>query len=218
MKQLFAPDSRLMIFLGIVKDLMFLGLIFIVTSLPVITVGAALTALQYTALKLARDEGGGVFSDYFKSFRLNLRQSTVIWVVYLVFLALTGWSIFVYFANPSAFPVRLFVILLIAACLLLMFVLWTFALQSKFDNPTIRTIRNGLLMTASHPLRSTLMLLMYLAPVLIGVYFIEVLPLTLIFGFSLPAYVSARWLYGEHFPKMEQEILGRDSDKDSPEE
>ena len=55
MKQLFAPDSKLMIFLGVVKDLMFLGVIFIVTALPVITFGAAMTALQYTALKLARD-------------------------------------------------------------------------------------------------------------------------------------------------------------------
>ncbi len=209
MKQLFAPDSKLMIFLGVVKDLMFLGVIFIVTALPVVTFGAAMTALQYTALKLARDEGNGVFSDYFKSFRLNLRQSTAIWILYLLFLALTGWSIFVYIANPGTFPLWLFFVLLAVACLLLMFMICTFAIQSKFDNPIRKTLRNGLMFAFSNLFRSILMLVMYLAPALLGSYFYEILPLTLIFGFSLPAYTAARWLYGKHFLEMENKILGK---------
>nr|AHF23994.1 hypothetical protein [uncultured bacterium Contig16] len=209
MKQLFAPDSKLMIFLGIVKDLMLLGLIFIVTALPVVTFGAAMTALQYTALKMARDEESGVFRDYFRSFRLNLRQSTAIWTVYLVFLTLTGWSIFVYFANPGEFPVWLLFVLIGVACLLLMFLICTFAIQSKFDNPIRKTIRYGLIMAFSNLFRSILMLILYLVPAFLGWYFYEILPLTLIFGFSLPAYVSARWIYGKRFLEMENKILAK---------
>lgn len=209
MKQLLAPDSKLMIFLGIVKDLMVLGLIFLVSALPVVTFGAALTALQYTALKMARGEESGICRDYFRSFRLNLRQSTAIWTVYLVFLGLAAWSIFVYFANPGEFPVWVFIVLLVVVFFLLMLVVCTFAIQSKFDNPIRKTIRNGLMMTFSNLFRSMLMLVLYLAPALLGAYFYEILPLTLIFGFSVPAYVSARWLYGKRFLEMENKILQR---------
>ena len=56
-------------------DFIILTLLAMVCSIPVITIGASLTAVFYAALKMARDEEGYVWKEFFKSFKQNLKQS-----------------------------------------------------------------------------------------------------------------------------------------------
>ena len=67
-----------------VADLMILNFLTLVCSIPVITAGAALTALHYSCLKMVRDEDSYLIKAYFKSFRENFRQATIIWVLLLL--------------------------------------------------------------------------------------------------------------------------------------
>ena len=52
----FSADSALMRGLGTLADVIVLNLIFIATSLPVLTLGASLTALNFTAMRIATGE------------------------------------------------------------------------------------------------------------------------------------------------------------------
>ena len=52
-------------------DFIILTLLAMVCSIPVITIGASLTAVFYAALKMARDEEGYVWKEFFKSFKQN---------------------------------------------------------------------------------------------------------------------------------------------------
>lgn len=74
MKRLFDMDNPLMQALGILADLMVLNLLTIVCSLPVLTAGAALTALNATANRILRGEERSVTGDYFRSFRENFSK------------------------------------------------------------------------------------------------------------------------------------------------
>lgn len=56
----FVIDSPVMRFLGRIGDIMILNLVFVATSLPVVTIGAALSALYAVAMKLARGEDPSV--------------------------------------------------------------------------------------------------------------------------------------------------------------
>ena len=76
----FNMDSPLMRFMTKVADLMILNFLFIVTSLPVVTMGAAWTALYYVTMKMVKDEEGAIVKAYFHSFRQNFRQATVLWL------------------------------------------------------------------------------------------------------------------------------------------
>ena len=60
-----------------------LNLLWFVCSIPVFTIGAATTALCYASLKIVRDEDSHVFALFFRSFRENFRQATVIWLILL---------------------------------------------------------------------------------------------------------------------------------------
>src|SRR4051794_2377606 len=75
------PDSALIRFLTRLGDLMILNVLFVATSLPVVTLGAALTALSGTAMRIARGESESVTGDYLRALRRDLRQGTLLGLV-----------------------------------------------------------------------------------------------------------------------------------------
>jgi uncharacterized membrane protein YesL len=64
-------------------DLFMLNLLWILLSLPIVTIGASTTALFYVTGKKARKQDGYLFKDFFKSFKENFKQSTIIWIILL---------------------------------------------------------------------------------------------------------------------------------------
>ena len=87
---IFNMESPLMRALGRVADLMILNFLTLVCCIPVITAGAALTALDHMCLKIVRDEDGYLLRGYFKAFKENFRQSTIIWLLLLLAIAVVG--------------------------------------------------------------------------------------------------------------------------------
>ena len=75
------PGSLFDRIFGFLGQLIALNLLWIVCSLPIITAGASTTALFYCTLKLHKDGDIRVLHDFFKSFKQNFRQSTLIWIL-----------------------------------------------------------------------------------------------------------------------------------------
>lgn len=65
-------------------DMVMLGLIFVITSLPVITIGVSCTALYYAAAKTIRFEEGKPVKEYLRAWKRNFRQGGIAGVVYLI--------------------------------------------------------------------------------------------------------------------------------------
>ena len=82
------PDSPAMNFLSTVADLIILNLLFVICSIPIVTIGAAYSAKYYVAMKVIRGEGTGVIVPYFKAFGRNFKQATIVWLIMLVAIAL----------------------------------------------------------------------------------------------------------------------------------
>ena len=76
-------------------DIMLLSFFFILTSLPVVTIGASATALYYAVHKRFKDNSAHPISDYFRSFRQNLLQGIIITVILLLYGGITAFNIFV---------------------------------------------------------------------------------------------------------------------------
>ena len=83
MSSFFNMDSPLWRFLGRLADIMILNIVFLITCIPIVTIGAAWTSLSYVTLKMSRDEESYIVKSYFKAFRQNFRQATVIWILTL---------------------------------------------------------------------------------------------------------------------------------------
>ena len=75
------PGSLFDRIFGFLGQLIALNLLWILCSLPIITAGASTTALFYCTLKLHKDGDIRVLHDFFKSFKQNFKQSTLIWIL-----------------------------------------------------------------------------------------------------------------------------------------
>ena len=87
MFSMFSPDSKIMQVLARLSDLVILNFLYLITCIPVFTIGAANTALYSVCFRMLREEGG-VVKPYFRAFRDNFRQGTGIWLILLLFSAI----------------------------------------------------------------------------------------------------------------------------------
>ena len=74
-------------------DIGYLSIVFILFCIPVVTIGAALTALYYTTVKVIRRERGYVFHEFWRSFRLNFFSATKMWLIELVIIVVMLFNI-----------------------------------------------------------------------------------------------------------------------------
>ncbi len=154
MGSLFSADSTLMRGLTTLADVMILNFLFIFTSVPRVTLGASLNALNFTAMRIATGERVSVSSDYFRSFRRYFRQATLVGAVLLLLSAvLAAWYIVV--TGSALGPVAEFALLAIWYVLVFNFattMLFVFPYLASFEGRTRDVFRNARLLSWKHPL------------------------------------------------------------------
>lgn len=188
-------DSGLMRFLTVVANLAILNVLFIVCSLPVVTLGASLTALNYVVLQMIRQEDSYIVRGFFRGFKQNFWQATIIWLILLaagVFLWLDYWSVSQYFTGLMR--TVMLVGLTVLAVMWVMVFLYVFALQARYENTVKQTIKNALFMALLRlPYTVVLVLIDALLP-LLPVFFPQTAPIVLfvwmVCGFAAVAYVG----------------------------
>lgn len=196
-------------FLSRMGDLMLLNLITAVMCIPIITIGASITALHYVCLKLIRGEEGYLFKDYFKSFKENFKQATVIWLIGVVIIAVIVMDVRILMVAENA-PKGLGTAILAIAIVTFCVTRLVFPVLSHFENTVFNTIKNGIFMSLLAAPKALCMAVLEAAPI-VGLYFAftseqgaRLIPVILLFGWSLPAYLGAM-MYDKTFKKFEPE-------------
>ena len=83
--------------LGRFFDILVIGILTFVCSLPVITMGAAITAAYDVYIRMALDKDSHVVSTYFRAFGKNFLKATIIHLIVLVAAAFVGASAYLFF-------------------------------------------------------------------------------------------------------------------------
>ncbi len=213
MDKLFNIDSPFMRFLARLADLMILNILVLITCIPVITVGASLTAMHYVLIKMVRDEETYITKMYFKSFKENFLQSTVLWIIMVLVGAVFVGDYFVFLRSEQKFPTVFIVAVLAVAVLFVMTSMYVFPLQSRFYNTIGRTIKNAFLVMILNFPRSILMLLLYAVPIVLLAFSSFAVPFLFMFGLSAPG-LGAVYLYRKVFSRFEPEAAAITDDMD----
>lgn len=209
MKGLFSPDNPVMKFIVKIGYIWYLNILWLVTSLPLITIGASTTALIYSSMKLLKDDGYPT-QNFFKSFKKNFRQSTAIWLIYLAVGALLALDLVAW--NKQGQNVN-FAQGLVFAILILYMLSFTyvFAIQSKFVNPVISTIRFSFILPFKYFKETILMVVVEAVVIYLNVTTIFAVNfVTLNFGVGLIAYLFAvyyRKVFENYIPRQEETAL-----------
>lgn len=205
---IFNLESPLMQALGKVADLLWLNVLTIICCIPIVTVGASFTAMNYVALKMARNEECYITRGFFKSFKENFKQATIIWLLQvLVILVLIGDYLIMSQATAQ-FPFFIKSVVLVVAVMLVFTSLYVYPSLARFTNPVGRTIKNAFMMSLIQFPKTLLMIVLYVIPIFIALFIPQILPIAFLFGLAAPAYGSA-FLYGKFFKKLEEQILAR---------
>ena len=86
----FDYDSSVMLFMRRIGDFMLLNVLWIICSLPIVTIGVSTSAYYYCMLKIVRDTDSGIVGMFFHSFKDNLKQGTVLTEILMAVAAFFG--------------------------------------------------------------------------------------------------------------------------------
>ncbi|MGN0376623.1 MAG: YesL family protein [Suilimivivens sp.] len=204
MGKIFDLDSPLMNGLNKLADLIWLNILTVICCIPIITIGASMTALHYVVLKMVKDEESYITKAYFKSFKQNFRQATLIWLILLGIMLLLVGDFIIFRFSGIAFPWWFQAVLLAIAILVLFATMHLFPLLSRYENSIKNTYKNSLFMGILNLPKTILMMLCWVIPGVIILYFDQILPIVLVLGISGPAFMNAL-LYKKSFQRFEPE-------------
>ncbi|MDR1913846.1 MAG: YesL family protein, partial [Clostridiales bacterium] len=84
MQGFFSLDGPFYKFGTILADIMILSMIWLLFSIPIVTIGASTTALYYVMTRRISNREGYLFRDFWTSFKGNFKQTTIIWLIFWV--------------------------------------------------------------------------------------------------------------------------------------
>lgn len=136
---------------GKLFDALVLGMLFLLCSIPIVTIGASATALYYAYDKVVRRSEGYTVRAFFHSFRMNFAQATLIWgldgALMTVLILNVRYCFISGTSNWRLFLMMLFGLLFLIVC---MAAITSFGALARFDMPTGWFIRFGYVVSLMH--------------------------------------------------------------------
>lgn len=207
---IFSADSIFIRTLTRISDVFILSIIYIISCIPIITIGSATTALYYTAITSISREDGYIFKMYCKSFKQNFKQSTIIWLIMLFVGFVLTTDVYFWFVSWTEDQTKIAQpLLFVSVVLFILYILvltYIFPLQSKFDNKIKVTFRNAFLLSIKYFPQT--LLLITIPCLIISTIFISGYGLlfVIILGAGTAAFLQAfiyRSIFKHYIPKEE---------------
>lgn len=210
MDRVWNTENSFFRFMGKIGDIFLLNVMWVVCSLPIVTMGAATTAAMYVGMKLARGEDGLVVSRFMKSFKMNFKQATIIHLIMLpigIVLAMDVSILLEARDNAS------YILLAITTIVVLVYVvmLWyVYAVLARFDNSVKGTFKNAFFISLVNFPINLLMLVGLVVYVVLNCMALIFNAVTLFFGLGALAYfygILFNFAFRKFIPKSVKEEI-----------
>lgn len=158
-------------------DVVYVGLLWCLCALPVITLGPASTALYYTTAKSVRHERGRVTATFFGSFRANFRVSLLTWLLLLGYILAGAANILILRGTESLQGTVLWYLSRMMLVPALFVFVWVFPFISRFENTVGGSLRFSCFLALKNIGRTLLLSAELAAFVLVGWLMPRLIPL-----------------------------------------
>lgn len=199
-------DSPFMNFMRNLVDYISLGLLWIIFCIPVVTAGAATTAAFLTAELCLRKEEGTMLKTFWKWFRKEFKEATLLWLIYLPVTALIFYNLLL-IANAEM-ATWLKVMVAIASCSVYCWTQLWFGYLSKFEDRIRTVLGNTFRMSLANVGRVILLGIIGAIHLFAAVALFLLMPplLVLLPGSYLLCYIPvAGKIFAKYIPQPEQE-------------
>ena len=173
MKELFKMDNPVMRFLGRMTDFMLINLLFLVFSIPIVTIGASMTAAHKVMQDKVYQDDRPIIKRFWKAFIGNFKQATLSWLVIMVILGAMIYNAILipaYFGSTST-ATTFYLALALISLPILAVISYLFPMIARYDNTVRRHIYNALYMAIWKLPRTLLIVILFLLPVALIYFF-----------------------------------------------
>ena len=136
------PDSKLYKFMQTLTELLKINFLWLLCSLPIVTLGGATIAAFDVGMKLAADQEGHVGRQFLASFRANFKNG-IPYGLLLLLAVYVVWLDFSLFNQLEGIPIILLILGIVAAFVFTLSFLFAFALQARYENTLVKTLKNS---------------------------------------------------------------------------
>ena len=158
--------------------------------------------MYFVTIRIVRKEEGYVIRDFFRSFKENFKQATIIWLLVIVIAAIFAGDIAIYSMMPEQIPQFVMIGVVVLAFLAVGTIVYVFPILSRFHNTTKNTIKNAFLLSIVNIPFTIILIILMIVPYILAIFVIELAPIILLMGLSLPAFFSSM-IFVRIFRKIE---------------
>lgn len=209
---MFKLDSPLMTILNKVADILILNIIFIIACVPIVTIGAAFSAAYYIGFKMVKDEESYIVRGFFKAFKDNFKQATIIWLILMVILGVLYADFRIMAYSGIEFAAWMKVAMGAVTLFVAIGISFVFGLQARYTNTIKNTLRNSFLMALSHLPTAVLLIGVYAVPVLLMYFLPALMPVYVLLAVGGILYFQS-FLLLRVFHKYEASLEQKNEDK-----
>lgn len=188
-------DSPVIAFLNKLTDLVLLNVLWLISSVPVITIGASTTAMYYVSITSIRSGDGYVVRRFFKSFKDSFRQVTPIWLIMLICGMLFIGDLI--FWNQVGEPIGKIMIIISVVIIMLLLVigLWVFPVFAKFTGSRRNLLKNAAAFSIGYLPYTAIVLVITAVTVYANLVSVVANSIMLFIGFALLSYIQSFFFY-----------------------
>ncbi len=195
MADMFKRTSPGMRFLSGLGTLIIANILFIITSIPIITIGASISALYRITYEVHMGNDPFVIREYLQYFKENFKQATKIWIPSLILGGVWVSSLLVVLRQLDSsyswmqYPIYFLLVILSFV------IIYGFPMIAVFENTTKNIIKNSILISIAN-IPTTVFIVAQ--PVLIFVItdFIPVMGIVFFSIFTLIGFAFDAWFFG----------------------
>lgn len=170
MRNIFSPESTLMRFLSRLFDIVALCVVYVLFSLPVITIGAAQAGLS-SAIRSMLDPCAEQtpFRAFLKGFSTGFGKITVVWLCCFIPLMCTFYLLVGAVTSEAEISPLFSLISIIIIFFFTSVQVMSSLIHARFDCRLFDLIKNSLLMVAKYPFRALTMGILVWAPLVFAI-------------------------------------------------
>ena len=202
MDRFFDANNPVMRFLSRIVDVAVVNLMTIACMIPVVTAGAAITAMNNVLIHLVRKDETYVWKMFLASFRQNLKQGIGLGLLFTAVFAVAAVELMMlHNIDAKSSTVFMIIITVIGLCVFAIGI-YAFALLSRFENTARGTLVNAASLALGHIVRTLGMVAIWAAWAVLLRLLRGIFLLVLLYGLTIPGYLCAM-IYDPVFRKLE---------------
>lgn len=196
--KVFNIDNPFFEFMSKCADYVILNLLFLLTSVPVITFGASLRAMHTVLRLMSEGREGNIRRTYFSEFIKAFKPSLKLWLFMLGTGALLLFDLMFMTADSMSGQLQMFVLPVVGGLILIWFMIFSWSFVSQSEEDTLKNeLKRSLYLSVRHFPVTVLLILIEMIPIFFfqasfRIFAAVVLPIYVLLGFSFTAMICGK--------------------------